>query len=206
MAEYANGLYGTAVYGLSNDDSGSSDAYIDLMKYLPDYYQNNATVIELQTALGYSIGDLSINLQDMLEQCFVSSATWGLDRWEQVFGLTTDKTKSYARRREIIKAKMRSAGTTTKVMIQNVAIAFSGGEVNVLEYPEEYRFVVQFVGVKGIPPNMTGLIGAIEEIKPAHLAYSFKYTYTTWAMISTLTWSSAAAKTWEELKIYEEGE
>jgi hypothetical protein len=203
---YTNNLYGTVTYGSSSDATGTDNAYVNLMAYLPDYYQDNRTMTELQTMLGYGVGGLTAELSDTIGQCFIDSATWGLDRWEQVFGFTIDKSKSFARRREILKAKLRGTGTTTKAMIQNVATAFTGGEVNVLEYPEEYRVVVQFVGVKGIPSNMAGLMAVLEEIKPAHLAYSFKYTYTTWGMISTLTWSSAAAKTWDELKIYEEGE
>jgi hypothetical protein len=50
---------------------------------------------------------------------------------------------------------------------------------------------------------MAGLINAIEEIKPAHLAYSFKYTYTTWGALDGLTWGAANQKSWGELKIYE---
>ena len=205
MSKYADSLYGTAAYGPESEASGPDEAYVDLMSYLPDYYRNSNTVVELQTAFGYSAGELAGGLPDLINQCFVSSATWGLELLEQVFGLTTDKTKSYAIRREILKAKMRGAGTTTISMIQNMAVAFSGGEVNILEYPEEYIFVVQFVGIKGIPQNMTGLINAIEEIKPAHLAYRFKYTYTTWGALDGMTWGNANSGqiTWATLKIYE---
>ena len=87
-------------------------------------------------------------------------------------------------------------------MIKSVAIAFSGGEVDVQEYTNEYRFVVQFIGIRGIPQNMPGLISAIEEIKPAHLMYSFKYTYTAWQQIN-MTWQQAKTKTWGDLRIYE---
>lgn len=203
---YGSILYGTDLFGTETSEGSGIEYFTDLMKLLPEYYQDNKTMKELQINLGYSIGGLAHDITDAVAQCFISSATTGLDRWEQIFGLTTDKTKSYARRREILMAKLRGSGTSTKDMIKNVAIAFSGGEVNVIEYPAEYRFVVQFVGVKGIPPNMAGLIDAIEQIKPAHLIYDFKYTYTTWSMVSSLTWSGVSTKTWAELKVYEEGE
>ncbi|GAD14194.1 hypothetical protein GBL_2411 [Geobacillus kaustophilus GBlys] len=90
-------------------------------------------------------------------------------------------------------------------MIQNAAAAFSGGEVEVIEYPSEYRFEVKFIGVKGIPPNMAGFIDMLEQIKPAHLAYSFKYTYTVWDAVKSLTWAQVNTKTWNELKVYDEG-
>lgn len=200
--QYGNSLYGQYGYGSTQSDESSQDHYIDLMHYLPDFYQDIKEIKELQTVLGYEVGEVVYSTQDLLQQCFISTATWGLDRWEKVFGITTDKSKSYERRREILLAKLRGSGTTTKDMIKNVAIAFSGGEVNVIEYPREYRFVVQFIGVKGIPPNMAGLINAINEVKPAHLVYSFKYTYTIWNQLN-MTWGDNREKSWGDLRIYE---
>lgn len=201
---YGSNLYGQAGFGEDNKTPvNPDDYYIDLMAYLPSFYHNIKEMKELQTALGYEVGKAVYNSQDALDQCFINTATWGLDRWEKMLGIAIDKSKSYKARREIILAKLRGSGTTTKEMIKSTAAAFSGGEVDVIEYPNEYRFVVQFIGIKGIPPNMAGLINAIEEIKPAHLAYGFKYTYTVWNMVSDLTWDGAEQKAWDELKVYE---
>ena len=199
---YGSNLYGQTGYGIDENTETSEGSFIDLMAYLPEYYQNAKEMKELQTVLGYEVGAVEYGVEDILKQRFISTATWGLDRWEETFNLSTDKSKSYARRREILKAKLRGTGTVTKKMIGNVAVAFSGGEVKVIEYPQEYRFVVQFVGIKGIPQNMYGLIAALEEIKPSHLAYSFQYTYTVWKQLST-TWENAGQKTWDDLRIYE---
>lgn len=174
----------------------------DLMKYLPDYYHESNYVIDIQKSLGKESGALSNNINDMLQQMFVDTSTWGLELWEKELGIQTDKSKSDTTRREIIKAKLRGAGTTTKEMIKNVAIAFSGGEVDVIEYPKENKFVIQFIGVLGIPPNMAGLMQSIEEIKPAHLSYSFKYTYTVWNNLINLLWNGVNTKIWADLKIY----
>lgn len=198
---YGNGLYGKNHYGVNIFDAGTDTPYVDLMSLLPDFYNDVKEVKELQTILGFEAGKIKLNAQELLDQCFIKTATWGLDRWEIVLGNTTDKSKSYERRREILLAKLRGSGTTTTDMIKNVATAFSGGEVAIQEYPNEYRFVVQFIGVNGIPQNMAGLIGAIEEIKPAHLAYSFKYTYTVWQQIN-MSWQHAKQKTWGDLRIY----
>lgn len=102
----------------------------------------------------------------------------------------------------MIKAKLRGNGTTTPEMIQRTASAFSGGVVEVKEVPEEYRFEIHFVSTLGIPPNMAGLIQIIEEIKPAHLAYEFVFSYTWWDSVKALTWESAHSKTWNELRTY----
>jgi len=138
----------------------------------------------------------------VLDQYFVSTATWGLDLWETELGMSVDPTKPVQSRREQINAKLRGTGTTTRQMLIDTAAAFSGGEVDVIEYPAEYRFVVKFVGILGIPPNMSGFIQMLEQIKPAHLTYSFEYTYTTWANLLSLTWGGAASKTWNQLRTY----
>lgn len=201
---YGESQYGASLFGIEPETKEPIQPYIpDLMRYLPPYYHGSRIMGSLLEAMAEELGVLWYAIDDILKQFFVATATWGLDLWEAELGLLTDRSKSYDRRREIVIAKLRGAGTTTRQMIINTAAAFSGGEVDVVEYPAEYRFVVQFVGVLGIPPNMAGLIQAIEDIKPAHLAYSFKYTYTTWNMLSGLTWGQAGQKTWGQLRTYE---
>jgi uncharacterized protein YmfQ (DUF2313 family) len=130
----------------------------------------------------------------------VATATWGLDLWESELGIETDKLQNYLNRRELIIAKLRGYGTTTKKMIESVALAYTGGEAEIIEYPAEYRFVIKFKGTRGIPPNMNGLVNTIEAIKPAHLAFSFAYTYLTWDKAKDLAWLNVNTKSWTDLR------
>lgn len=98
-------------------------------------------------------------------------------------------------------AKLRGQSTTTKQMIQETAAAFSGGEVQVTEDNPHHHFIVRFVGVKGIPRNMQAFIDMLNEIKPAHLSYSFEYTYTTWGDLKGMTWGELKNMTWGEVKV-----
>lgn len=154
---------------------------------------------------GTELGSFLYYLKDLINQAFIETATWGLMYWENEYGIETNLNSSYEERREIIKAKKKGSGTTTKEMIKNVAETFSGGEVNVIEDNKNYSFTVQFVGVKGIPKNMQGFKNMLEDIKPAHLSYSFKYTFTIWDFIKEkdLNWNSIENKLWNELKVYE---
>ncbi|THF78087.1 DUF2313 domain-containing protein [Cohnella fermenti] len=157
----------------------------------------------LQATIAEEAGMQRFAADETLRQLFVSTATWGLDRWEDELGLGIDSSKTVERRREQVTAALRGVGTTTSAAIVSAAAAFSGGEVRVTEYSSEYRFEIQFIGVKGIPANMQGFLAMLEAIKPAHLVYSIKYTYTTWDQLSGLLWSDAGLKTWNELKVYE---
>lgn len=175
----------------------------NLMKYLPWYYEKSITMKEIQESIAKEFGVLAYYMENAQKQFFIDTATWGLSIYEKELGLKTNLSLTYEERREIIKAKLRGMGTTTKAMIKNTAEAFSGGEVDVIEYPSEYRFVVKFIGIKGIPRNMESFINMLETIKPAHLAYEFKYTYTVWNHLTDLTWGQANTMTWDELKVYE---
>jgi hypothetical protein len=171
-----------------------------LTGYLPEQYKNSPEVAEFQQALQKWADKLHAAREGLFEQFFLSKATWGLRAWEAALGIGTDISKSYEFRRARIESKLRGLGVTTKDMVKNVAASFSNGEVDVIEHAGEYWFEVEFTGTIGIPPNMDDLTAAIEEIKPAHLAYGYVYRYRTWDMVSHMTWDAAGAYTWDQLK------
>jgi hypothetical protein len=197
-------MYGEKQYGIIEyaAETGNEDEayYEDLTKLVPPVVTRLKEMYELYHSEGYEIGQLYRDLRDMEEQCFIATATWGLDKWEKLFGINTDISQTYEERREILVAKLCGQGTTTKQMIENTASVFSGGDVTVIEKNEENRFVIRFIGVKGIPRNMQGMIDMIEEIKPAHLAYSFEYRYTIWNELNGYTWNGLNGRTWSELR------
>jgi len=178
-----------------------SEAGNRMLDNMPQYYLTSIVMRTIWDAQGREIDQLYQALDEVLKQFFVSTATWGLELWEQFLGLPIDKTKPEQFRRERITAKLRGYGTITKEVIKNVASAFANGEVEVIEYPSEYKFVVKFVGVKGIPPNMSDLTKTIEEIKPAHLNYEYQYTYNVWKFLTSKIWNDLTSYTWERVRI-----
>lgn len=173
---------------------------LNLMGYLPDYYIGNQTMESLQGIISNKINKLAKSLEETVDQCFIDTATYLLSRYEKVYGLDVDVTKSDEFRRERIRAKVRGTGTVTKQMIAQVARSYSNGEVAVIENNANCSFVVKFIGTKGIPANMADLTLTIEEIKPAHLSFTFEYTYNTWNDILHMTWEEAGSFTWDQLR------
>ena len=172
----------------------------DLIDMLPECYKGSAQVVDLQGAFQHWSDALQAARDDMFSQMNVSTATWGLVTWETALGLTTDAAKPNEYRRTRIMSKLRGQGSSTKAMIENVAESFSNGDVIIVEYNAESRFEVKFVGTLGIPPNMDDLTAALEEIKPAHLTYSFVYVYRTHAQLSGYTNAQLAAYTHATLR------
>ena len=207
---YSKKIYGVSPYlDIPKKEQDKEEIEIkretDLLEYLPSFYHNSDVIKSFMESNSIEVDTLKAYVEDLSKNLYIKTATWGLDLFEEELGLATDKSISYEERRERILAKKRGNGTTTKAMIKNTAEAFSGGEVEVIENFNDYSFVVKFVGIKGIPKNLTLFKNMIEEIKPAHLNYELAFTYTVWNMVMATdnTWSDFNSKTWVELMTYE---
>lgn len=171
---------------------------IDLMKYLPMYWHEIKEMQALQHTLGIEVSELQCAVASTLDQMFVPTATWGLTLWEKELAIETNKTLSDEFRREIIMAKMRGTATTTKALIKSVAVAFSNGEVEVIEDNVKYVVKIKFVGTRGVPANLEDFKKMLSQIIPAHLVIEYVFTYMTWKEFNSYdkTW-----KQWEDLRL-----
>ncbi|WP_407308539.1 YmfQ family protein [Desulfosporosinus sp. SB140] len=168
-----------------------------LKDYLPPAIANTRIFSTLLNAEQLEIDTLDNSIQDIVNQCFVNTATWGLDNWESLLGISTDHSKDINYRRTVVTAKLRGSGSVTVNLIQNVAGSFSNGKVAVIEHPSIYSFEVMFVGTIGIPPNLSDLQDVINQIKPAHLAVTYTFLYTQWSKVKTTTWATVKTGTWD---------
>lgn len=174
---------------------------MDLMKLLPDYYSGNTTMEELQSIIGKEVNNLAGKVDEAVAQCFIDSSSILLDRYENIYGIEVDAGLSNIMRREIIRAKMRGSGTTTKQLVQDVASSYSYGSVSVAEANEIYTIKITFVGEKGIPKNLKALKKALREIIPAHLVIEYIFTYSTWGDVKSKSWGNLLNKTWEQVRL-----
>lgn len=140
---------------------------------LPRFFSNKIDA-KIQDSLYLEAETLHNETDNTLDQFFVESCTWGLDYWEHMLGIGKNNFDIQTRR-ENIKAKMRSRGTSTIKVIKNICEAYSNGEVEIIENPSDYSFVIEFVGSVGIPSAFEELDRVINEIKPCHLAHTYKF-------------------------------
>ncbi|MBO8158819.1 MAG: YmfQ family protein [Thermosyntropha sp.] len=174
--------------------------------YIPDFLRSSQVFVSLLDAEGVEFDQLYTNIEDVLKQFYVETATeTGLALWEQMLGLSSYAGKPLDQRRSRIISKLRGMGTVTVNLIKNVAESYVYGTVEVTEHPELYSFTVKFVDPRGIPPNLDDVKAAIEEIKPAHLAVDYEFSYLVWDELDGLntTWDQldAHSYTWDELEV-----
>ena len=147
---------------------------------------DNAITRPIIDALEVEDSILFENVEDLKKQFFVDDATWGLDNWEKMLVISKN-TFDYQTRRENIKAKMRSRGTTTMSFIKNICEAYSNGIVDIIVDHENFVFTIDFVGSLGVPKAFAEMDKAIEEVKPCHLEHKYKFNYNTNRDISKYT-------------------
>ena len=171
---------------------------MSLINKLPSFYDNYITK-PIQDSFTVEANLMNDKVEKTLEQFFVDSATYGLDYWEKMLGISKN-TFDIQTRRENIKAKMRSRGTTTVSFIKNICEAYSNGEVDIIVNHSDYSFVIDFIGTIGIPRAFAELDKAINEIKPCHLAHSYRFNYNTHSNLANYTHEQLANYTHDEMR------
>lgn len=169
-----------------------------LINQLPSFYENE--IIEpIQHSLTIESDILKEEVKNTFNQLFISSATWGLAYWERMLGISKNNF-DYQARRENIKAKIRSKGTTTLSVIKDIAEIYSGGEVQIVQDFDDYSFEIVFVGSVGVPKSFIELDNTINNIKPCHLAHTYVFTFNSHSDLSKYTHEKLSEYTHEELR------
>ena len=171
---------------------------MNLINELPSFYYNT-TANFIQDGLSSEAELVNTIVSNTLDQMFVEKATHGLDRWEKMLGIPKNNFNLQTRR-ENIKAKMRSRGTSSIEVIKNICEAYSNGIVEINVDYSNYSFEISFISTIGVPLSFEELDRVINEIKPCHLAHSYKFNYNTHSDISNYTHEQLANYTHEEIR------
>ncbi|MBY2477546.1 YmfQ family protein [Clostridioides difficile] len=144
-----------------------------LIDYLPSFASNEID-IQIQEALENELLTLIDEKDDLLEQFFIDTATWGLDDWENLLSIKVNYKLDFDTRRSNIKAKMRGKGTTTIEVIKAIAEAYTKTNVDVKVFSNLFSFTLSFITNNCSYNTILELDKKIEEIKPAHLEHRFE--------------------------------
>lgn len=181
------------------------DYKTEMRKKLPLYERKSGVFEQVLFANDREFRNLEQKLSVVERNLFLDTAIESLPLTERDLGIETVGTLRYDQRREQISSRYRAAfDQTTEDTIKSVAAAYSNGEVDVVQTDVAGIYEIKFIGTKGIPNNMAGLNKALDIIFPAHLGWSFKYSFTPWEEILHKTWGSVANMTWNDLRIWDE--
>lgn len=151
----------------------------DINKMMPPLNRNRIEKA-YHDALNIEIRLLQEAIIDMFRQLFLNSATWGLPEWEMLAGLEINPGLDYQTRRSNVKAAFRSLGVTSPERLKQICKAYTNGDVEVIEHPYDYHYIIKFISMIGIPPRIDQVKKMIDLVNPAHLSWEFQFKYNTW--------------------------
>ncbi|WP_394870576.1 putative phage tail protein [Clostridium butyricum] len=157
---------------------------VNLFKYVPEIiYENNAELQAIYDIQGKELDRIKNYADDIKKQFVIDTATWGLDLYEEAYGIPINHVKSYEQRRKIIKSKKLSSGIYFDERIKVLVNIFVDGKVTIIENTGPYQFTIELLNASKIEENLKDLINAINEIKEAHLNFilyfKFERTYNS---------------------------
>lgn len=146
----------------------------ELLDSLPPYYQESPEANAIMRGNASEIERKRAEAQDLLDQMFISTATWGLDYWDRVLDLPPNPRMPIDQRRKRIIVKLRGSATSTVSRLTSIVNAFvSNQSAEIIEQNHLYRFDVR-IPTKNASYDIPGMVEALEEIKPAHLDVMFQ--------------------------------
>ena len=172
---------------------------------MPGYYRKSKVMNDLIHSIENEFERLKQETILTENQFFVILSDRDIKSHEEDVGLVPDTSADIETRRGRVLSKLRGTGTVTKTMMKNVAASFVNGDIEIIEYPSEYCFAVKFTSKTGVPYNIADIQAMIEEIKPAHLAVEYIFTYRLWQDIldEIQIWTTAKNYSWEWMLTFE---
>lgn len=145
-------------------------AAVDILRYLPEFLAKSPRFKAANDADSKEHDTIRLDLQDLLDQFYVASATYGLEEWEEMVGITTDTSLSYEARRANVLAKLRKTESVTEAFLTELINRYIADQQGyILSYPAEYRIEILYHG--GQVMDYGKLRGAINTYIPAHIGY-----------------------------------
>ena len=151
-----------------------------IKRYLPSFIAKGNIIKDIYESQQAEADLLNNNIQDLINNLFVETATWSLEKWEEKYNIPIDLEDTLENRRSRILARMVAKGQPfTKETIEVISNQFTNGEVEVIEHLEDDYFTVKFVSIMGIPPKIQDVYDAINEIKASWLDVEYEFKYNT---------------------------
>lgn len=126
---------------------------------------------------------------DFVKQLYPQTATWGLDYWEEEYGIVTDLSKTIEQRRAAFMNIRFEHYSMTPKRIEEIVKGMTGFEVDVFENvaPNTFQIII-----RGYVNNIAPVYEAIDKKTPAHLIYNLRMGDTMYDDVVSYSASAGA--------------
>ena len=146
---------------------------VDILRYLPHFLSKDEHFKAANNADSAEHDAIRTDLQDLLDQLYIVTATWGISKWEELVDITPPDGADIASRRAAALLKLRKPPSVTAAFLEkliNQYIADKSGTVT--DHPETYSadFNIPLLD-RG---NLAGLTRDVRVYIPAHIGPVYK--------------------------------
>ena len=149
----------------------------NLARYLPQFLQEDEHFKATLAACSTEHEKYRLLIDEITNQFYVETATWGLSDWERILDLKPDAGDNYEQRRNRILLKLQGRQTSTVAFITNLIKRYctKKSKVTVIEDNEHYMFRTEIAN--GTVSYADNLLDALNTYKPAHLGFDILMRY-----------------------------
>lgn len=145
----------------------------DILSYLPYFLQKDSRFKAANTADSQEHDVIRLMLQELIDQCYVSTATWGLDSWEELVGVKPYEGMSLATRRAVILQKLGKPPSVTRAFLEQIVNQYVAGKSGiVIDHPENYSIEIDIPLLD--KNNIAAMARDIRTYIPAHIGALYK--------------------------------
>lgn len=146
---------------------------VDILKYLPPFLGKDKSFKATNNADSTEHDAIRADLQDLLDQLYVATATWGIEKWEELVDIAPQDGADIADRRAAVLLKLKKPPSVTADFLEkliNRYVADKSGTVT--DHPETYSadFNIPLLD----KANMSGMTRDVRIYIPAHIGPVYK--------------------------------
>ena len=141
----------------------------EMLGFTDWYYQDSNIMKSILDTQGLEVDAIRFAVKDILKQCYVDTATWGLSLWEKELDITDISTNVNERRQKIKILLSKPVSVTPYFLEKMINEYINDNSGKIIEHNDNYSFDVVFN--KDSCFNLKKLTEVLELYKPAHLGY-----------------------------------
>lgn len=147
-----------------------------LLKLLHKFYRKDDFINSFLDGVQVILNNVLIVIERLINLLhFNRLDSAGCEWWENFLKIVPTQSQTIAERQAKIREKWNLKNHNNIALLQFVANSWKQDET-IVNFVDG-KIQIQFVGEYGTPSDLAGLKSALDDVKPAHLAYLFLYKY-----------------------------
>ncbi len=156
-----------------------------LINNLHQILRDDPYIMNICKSAGIEIDILETVLQDLYNQFWFDSMTWGADILAKKMNINFSDTLTQAEKNSLVEARFKNNGKSDIDLLQNIANSWKNGQTSISFI--NGKIVVKFIGQYGTPTDIAGLRSEISKAKPCHLDIEYLFRYLLVKDVSLMT-------------------